>query len=84
MKKSYISPVLMSLNPGEGDVISFGGSQDTMGDISMFDISALDVETQDNIREYCGYLDLQDMDTSGDLVISQAEFDAWYAENPWW
>ncbi len=36
------------------------------------------------IEANCDDTDLKDMDTTGDYIISLAEYEAWYEANGWW
>ncbi len=84
MKRKYNSPLLMTLTPGEGPIIPIGPSQGTSGEVSQFSFSGIDDDTLDLIYLNCDDIDLADMDTNDDFVITLAEFEAWYEENlPW-
>ena len=84
-KKKYKSPILMSgLIPGEDPVIGFDGSQGTSGYDSPYTFDGLTQDDLDMIELNCDDLDLQDMDTSGDYIITAAEFQAWLDARGGW
>ena len=83
-KKNYTIPVLMDLEPGDDPIIVIGGSQGTIGQDDQFTFSGIDDETLDLIYANCDDIDFAEMDTNGDLVITLAEFQAWFdTHQPW-
>lgn len=81
-KKSYRSPMLLALNPDNDPTIVIGSSQGTSGYDSQFSFD-VDSATKALIDANCDDIDIADMDTNHDRVITQSEYDAWYAENGW-
>jgi hypothetical protein len=82
-KRKYKSPFLMDLTPGGDTTIDIGGSQGSSGYDSMFTLNVSE-DVLDLIEANCDDIDLAEMDTNGDYIITQEEFDAWYAANqPW-
>ena len=82
-KKTYITPAWES-DPGDV-VIIIAASQGTMGDDSQFTWDPL-IDPDDIDMFWASYdeTDLAYIDTDGNLYISKAEFDAWYAATqPW-
>ena len=83
-KKTYNSPFFFTLNPGEGTVIDITNSQGTSGYDSQWTFSGIDQATLNLIELNCDDFDLKAMDTDGDYIITQAEFQVWYdAHQPW-
>ena len=83
-KRKYKSPFLMDLTPGGDTTIDIGGSQGSSGYDSMFTFSGIDDDILSMIDANCDDIDLAEMDTDGDYVITLAEFEAWYdANQPW-
>jgi len=83
-KRKYKSPLLMDLTPGGDTTIDIGGSQGSSGYDSMFSFSGISDDILLEIELYCDDIDLAEMDTDGDYVITLAEFQAWYnANQPW-
>lgn len=72
LKKKYRSPILM-LDDGGDEVIHFGGSQGTSGDVDMY---TYDPELEDLIGMYDD-TDFEAMDTNHDYFISVEEFEAY-------
>lgn len=81
-KKKYTS-TWMELEPGEDPVIIIGGSQGTSGYDSPYTFSGIDQSILDLINLNCDDFDLKDMDTNGDYVITNDEFQAWLEVHPW-
>lgn len=85
-KKAYKIPVIIMPDgdePGEV-VIVIGGSQGTIGDEDQYSFSGIDDDTLSLIDANCDDTDFAQMDTDKDLVITLAEFNAWFAEHhPW-
>ena len=75
---------MLMLEPGDDPGISFGGSQGTGGYDSMWTFVGISQDDLDMIELNCDDLDLQDMDTSGDGVITYAEFQAWLTARGGW
>lgn len=84
-RKTYKSPIFFGgLTPEDDPIIVINDSQDTSGYDSQWDISGIDPADQAMIVANCGDFELKDMDTDGNYIITQAEFDAWYdANEPW-
>lgn len=72
MKKKYVSPILMMT---EGHDISYGNSQGTQSGDSNY---TWQISEDDQKLFWVSYdeTDLPDMDTNGDFIITQDEFDA--------
>ena len=82
-KRKYKSPFLMDLTPGGDTTIDIGGSQGSSGYDSMFTLNVSE-DVLPLIEANCDDIDLAEMDTNGDYIITQEEFDTWYAANmPW-
>ena len=81
--KKYISPVL-TLTPGEDPDIEFGYSQGTSGYDSMWTFEGISDEDLDMIDLNCDDIDLQEMDTNKDYIITADEFDAWLTARGGW
>lgn len=83
-KLMYISPILRDLEPTSDPNINFGASQGTSGYDSQWTFDGIDEATLILIDANCDDTDLAAMDTDRNLVITLAEFQAWYDENePW-
>ncbi len=83
-KKKYTSVWMDTLNTEDDPVIVISGSQGTSGYDSMFSFDGISEADLVLIDAYCDDIDLADMDTNHDYVITQAEFQAWYdANEPW-
>ncbi len=80
VRKLYRGPIIRELDDGGQGEIIIGPSQGTSGFDSRWSFSGIDQDTLDMIELWCDDFDLQDMDTSGDYVITKAEFDAWWAD----
>lgn len=82
-KKTYVT-AWMDLDD-EGDVvIEFGASQGTSGTENVFTFDGIPSDILDLIELNCDDIDLAEMDTNHNLIITMAEFQAWYeANHPW-
>lgn len=82
-KKTYVT-AWMDLDD-EGDVvIEFGASQGTSGTENVFTFAeGFPADIRTLIEAQCDDTDLASMDTSGDFVITLAEYQAWLPNNPW-
>lgn len=86
-KKTYMSPALLPGRlSGANPIIDIGESQGTSGYESPYTFEeGFPQDIQDLIELNADDFDLQDMDTSGDFVISFSEWEAWLdANHPWW
>ncbi|MBQ2688486.1 MAG: hypothetical protein IJG05_00230 [Solobacterium sp.] len=85
VRKLYKGPIIRTLEDGGQGEIIIGPSQGTSGFDSRWTFSGIDQGTLDMIDLNCDDFNLQDMDTSGDYIITKAEFDAWFAlyDNDW-
>lgn len=83
MAKKKYTTVWMELEPEDDPVIVIGRSQGTSGYDSMFSFDGISDEDLTMIEANCDDIDLADMDTDGNYVITLAEFKAWLAEHPW-
>ena len=85
-KKTYKSPIFFSgeLPVGEDPILPITDSQGTSGYDSQWTFSGIDQATLNLIELNCDDFDLKAMDTDGDYIITQAEFQVWYdAHQPW-
>ena len=84
VKRRYTSPMMLTITPGDDPIIVIGGSQGSSGYDSPYTFSGISQEDLDMIELNCSDFDLQEMDTNGDYLITQAEFQAWLDANGGW
>ncbi|MBR2669818.1 MAG: hypothetical protein IKE36_08520 [Solobacterium sp.] len=85
-KKAYSSPIFFGITPGDDPGIVLPPSQGTSGYDSPYTFEGIDETTLDLIDLWCDDIDLKDMDTNGNYVITAAEFQAWWdsqEKKPW-
>ncbi len=83
-KIKYNAPIWKELDTEDDPSIEFGVSQGTSGYDSMWSFSGISEEDLSLIELNCDDLDLQDMDTDGDYVITSDEFDIWLTNRGGW
>ncbi|MBQ6221577.1 MAG: hypothetical protein IJJ44_03090 [Solobacterium sp.] len=82
-KKKYSSPIIMNENPGDATIV-IGNSQGTSGDTSVFTFEeGFPASVIALIEGNCDDMDLQDMDSDHNYVITYEEYQAWYDEYGW-
>lgn len=86
-KKAYKSPIFFQeggITVDDDPHVHYGPSQGTSGYDSMWTFSGIDQATLDMIDLNCDDIDLQDMDSDGNYIITKEEFDIWYADHGTW
>lgn len=79
-RRKYSNPVLLGLDDGGDQTISFGSSQGTTGEDSIFSFDP-QVEADDLFGLYDD-TDFAEMDTNGDSYISWDEYAAYAGIEP--